>query len=62
MYGGGAVEIELARMLIRESQKTPGLDQYAIRKFAEALEGTLLFHLSCAVFFLVRSLFSWVCL
>jgi len=36
--GAGATEIELARKLLSYGEATPGLDQYAIRKFAEALE------------------------
>lgn len=34
----GAFEIELARRLRSFGEKTPGLSQYAIMKFAEALE------------------------
>lgn len=36
--GGGACEIELASRLAALGEKTPGLEQYAIKKFAEALE------------------------
>lgn len=36
--GAGAVDIELARKLKDIGQKTAGLEQYAIKKFAEALE------------------------
>lgn len=36
--GAGACEIELARDLQRLAESEPGLEQYAIRKFAEALE------------------------
>lgn len=36
--GGGAAEIELARMIKSMGEATPGLDQYAIKKFGEALE------------------------
>uniref|UniRef100_A0A7S3D0A2 CCT-theta n=1 Tax=Palpitomonas bilix TaxID=652834 RepID=A0A7S3D0A2_9EUKA len=36
--GGGAVESELARLVQKEADSAPGLDQYAIRKFGEALE------------------------
>jgi len=36
--GAGASEIELARLLRSYGDATPGQDQYAIRKFAEALE------------------------
>ncbi|KNE59863.1 T-complex protein 1, theta subunit [Allomyces macrogynus ATCC 38327] len=36
--GAGAAEIELARLLQSVAAKTPGLNQYAINKFAEALE------------------------
>lgn len=36
--GAGAVEIELARRLQQFAQKHSGLDQYAINKFAEAME------------------------
>jgi len=38
LAGSGALEMELARHLIEFGQKQPGLDQYAIKKFAEALE------------------------
>eukprot|EP00842_Homolaphlyctis_polyrhiza_P005527 jgi/Hompol1/5976/HPOL_002132-RA len=36
--GAGAAEIELARALQTISEKTPGLNQYGIQKFAQALE------------------------
>ena len=36
--GAGGVEIELARRLMQYAEATPGLEQYAMRKFAEALE------------------------
>ncbi|CAH7681243.1 chaperonin Cpn60/TCP-1 family [Phakopsora pachyrhizi] len=36
--GGGATEIELARRLLEFGEKTPGLSQHSIKKFAEALE------------------------
>mmetsp|Transcript_17562 Transcript_17562/g.68117 ORF Transcript_17562/g.68117 Transcript_17562/m.68117 type:complete len:533 (+) Transcript_17562:89-1687(+) len=36
--GAGACELELARKLASFGAETPGLDQYAIKKFAEALE------------------------
>ncbi|OQR96764.1 T-complex protein 1 subunit theta [Achlya hypogyna] len=36
--GGGAAEIEIARQIEAYGNTTPGLDQYAIKKFAEALE------------------------
>ncbi|KAL2912224.1 T-complex protein 1 subunit theta [Polyrhizophydium stewartii] len=36
--GAGAVEIELARALQAVAEKTPGLNQYAIQKFAQAFE------------------------
>ncbi|KXS21660.1 T-complex protein 1 [Gonapodya prolifera JEL478] len=36
--GAGATEIELARRLAAFGDKTPGLAQYSIKKFAEALE------------------------
>ncbi|EQC34842.1 T-complex protein 1, theta subunit [Saprolegnia diclina VS20] len=36
--GGGATEIEIARQIEAYGNTTPGLDQYAIKKFAEALE------------------------
>eukprot|EP00698_Gefionella_okellyi_P015868 TRINITY_DN4506_c0_g1_i1.p1 TRINITY_DN4506_c0_g1~~TRINITY_DN4506_c0_g1_i1.p1 ORF type:complete len:557 (-),score=162.63 TRINITY_DN4506_c0_g1_i1:39-1670(-) len=36
--GGGAAEIELARLVSKEGAREAGLDQYAIKKFAEALE------------------------
>jgi T-complex protein 1 subunit theta len=35
---GGAVEMEIAKRLIHNSRKEIGLEQYAIQKFAEALE------------------------
>ena len=36
--GAGACEIELARQLSKYAANTPGLEQYAIEKYAEALE------------------------
>ena len=36
--GAGAVEIELAKQLTTLSEQYPGLEQYAIKKFAEAFE------------------------
>lgn len=36
--GAGAVEIELAKQLTSISESYPGLEQYAIKKFAEAFE------------------------
>jgi len=36
--GAGAVEIELAKQLSTLSESFPGLEQYAIKKFAEAFE------------------------
>jgi T-complex protein 1 subunit theta len=36
--GAGAFEIELSRRLQSVAESTPGLNQYAIKKFAEALE------------------------
>eukprot|EP00741_Cyanophora_paradoxa_P009918 tig00000157_g9607.t1 len=36
--GAGAVEVEIARQLISYGESVPGLEQYAIKKFAEALE------------------------
>ncbi|KAI9204374.1 chaperonin Cpn60/TCP-1 family [Polychytrium aggregatum] len=36
--GAGATEIELARQLQSFGEKTPGLNQYAIKKFAESFE------------------------
>ncbi|KAJ3194857.1 T-complex protein 1 subunit theta [Irineochytrium annulatum] len=36
--GAGATELELARRLQAVGEKTPGLNQYAIKKFAEAFE------------------------
>lgn len=36
--GAGATEIELARQLAEYADTLPGLDQYAVRKFAVALE------------------------
>lgn len=36
--GAGAVEMELQRHLTTFAEQTPGLDQYAIRKFAQSFE------------------------
>ena len=36
--GAGATEIELARRLFTFAEASPGVEQYAIKKFAEALE------------------------
>lgn len=36
--GAGAVEMELARQVAEYADKCPGLDQYAIQRFAKALE------------------------
>lgn len=36
--GGGAIEMQLSLSLQRLADETPGLEQYAIRQFAEALE------------------------
>ena len=36
--GGGATEIELARQVAAWAETHPGLEQYSINKFAEALE------------------------
>ncbi|GJQ09931.1 hypothetical protein GpartN1_g1722.t1 [Galdieria partita] len=36
--GAGATEIELARQISSFGDKSPGLDQYAIKKYAESLE------------------------
>jgi len=36
--GAGATELELAKRIAELGEKTPGLNQHAIRKFAEALE------------------------
>jgi len=36
--GGGAAEIEISRRLGEVGSKTPGLDQYSIKKFAESFE------------------------
>jgi T-complex protein 1 subunit theta len=38
LAGAGAVEIECAQQLAAHALTTPGLEQYAIKKFAEALE------------------------
>ncbi len=38
LAGAGACEIEVAKQLYAHGEKTPGLNQYAIKKFAEALE------------------------
>uniref|UniRef100_A0AAZ1XQ54 T-complex protein 1 subunit theta n=1 Tax=Oreochromis aureus TaxID=47969 RepID=A0AAZ1XQ54_OREAU len=36
--GGGATEIELAKQITSYGESCPGLDQYSIKKFAEAFE------------------------
>lgn len=36
--GAGATEIELARRIIEYGERTPGLNQHAIKKFGEALQ------------------------
>lgn len=36
--GGGAIEIEIARELTKYAHTIPGLEQYAVAKFAEAFE------------------------
>eukprot|EP00904_Undaria_pinnatifida_P004232 jgi/Undpi1/1380/HiC_scaffold_11.g04772.m1 len=36
--GGGATEMELAHQIYKHGESQTGLDQYAIKKFAEALE------------------------
>ena len=36
--GGGAKEIELARQVLAWAKTHPGLEQYSINKFVEALE------------------------
>jgi chaperonin GroEL (HSP60 family) len=36
--GGGASEIQLAREVTKLGESLPGLEQYAVMKFAEALE------------------------
>lgn len=36
--GGGATEAELAVQLTKYADTLPGLEQYAVRKFANALE------------------------
>ena len=38
LAGAGACEIQVARELYAFGEKTPGLNQYAIKKYAEALE------------------------
>lgn len=38
MAGAGAVEIELARQVESYGEKCAGLEQYSIKKFAQALE------------------------
>lgn len=38
MAGAGATEIELAQHLLQFADTLPGLEQYAVRKFAVALE------------------------
>lgn len=36
--GAGALELELSRLLVLRSETTPGLDQYCIEQFGEALQ------------------------
>lgn len=36
--GAGATEIELAKQIMAYGEQTPGMEQYAIKKFAEAFE------------------------
>ncbi|KAL0221927.1 hypothetical protein RCL1_001781 [Eukaryota sp. TZLM3-RCL] len=36
--GGGATEVELSRRVFAEGERTAGLNQYSIKKYAEALE------------------------
>lgn len=36
--GAGATEVEVARQVAQHAEKCPGLDQYAIQRFAKALE------------------------
>jgi T-complex protein 1 subunit theta len=36
--GGGATELELARQLYSIGESCPGMEQYAMKKFAESLE------------------------
>lgn len=38
LAGAGAVEIELARQIAQFGEARPGLEQYAIQRFAQALE------------------------
>lgn len=38
VVGGGACEIELARRLAKLAENAPGLEQYAMQRFAESLE------------------------
>ncbi|KAH0602673.1 uncharacterized protein H6S33_008323 [Morchella sextelata] len=38
VYGGGAAEISCSLAVAEEADKTPGLEQYAIRAFAQALD------------------------
>ena len=35
--GAGAVEVELAKHITQYSETCPGLDQYAIQKFAQVI-------------------------
>jgi len=42
--GAGATEIELGRKIHAQGEASPGLDQYAIKKFAESLEVRSPFH------------------
>ncbi|KAJ5071292.1 chaperonin-containing tcp1 subunit 8 (theta) [Anaeramoeba ignava] len=38
LYGGGATEVQMARIIQKYGEESPGLNQYSIRKFGEALE------------------------
>ena len=40
--GGGATDIELAKQVQAWAETHPGLEQYSIKKFGEALEVSLL--------------------
>jgi len=40
VYGGGSVEVSCSLAVAKAADKVPGLEQYAVRAFAEALDAT----------------------
>ncbi|OIR58569.1 MAG: T-complex protein 1 subunit theta [Amphiamblys sp. WSBS2006] len=38
VYGGGAAEIEMARLVSKEAESVRGVEQYGMKKYAESLE------------------------